>query len=245
MRYRTRRHRYRTRLRDSPICTMRSSRTVGHASCSRRMDCPPYWPISRPRSWLAWAVWRQPVRPSLHSSAAGNRPIRARRICTSRCSRCAMAATPPRAATGSRMSGVPFDLSLWLLWGNALAGCGRSSEAEGCYNTCVQQWSDSYGGWWYRGLCRLESQKYREAEADFQQVLQRQPDFLPALINRWLARREQGQLADATADLTMRCMLPRHADAAVFPAQPAATTSGRSGGCRRRLAAGTGIGADG
>ena len=110
------------------------------------------------------------------------------------------AAAVPQLEAACRAA--PFDLSLWLLWGNALAGCGRLSEAEGCYNTCVQQWSDSYLGWWYRGLCRLESQKYREAEADFQQVLQRQPDFLPALINRGLARREQGQLADAAADLT-------------------------------------------
>ncbi len=97
---------------------------------------------------------------------------------------------------------APFDVSLWLLWGNALVGCGRLSEAEGCYNTCVNQWPESYLGWWYRGLCRMEQRKFREAQLDFEQVLQRRPDFLPALINRGLAHREQGQLVEAEGDLS-------------------------------------------
>ena len=96
----------------------------------------------------------------------------------------------------------PYDLSLWLLLGNALAGCGRLSEAEGCYNVCVHQWSDSYLGCWYRGLCRMEMRRYGEAQADFERVLQHRPDFLPALINRGIAQRELGHWAEAEADLT-------------------------------------------
>ncbi len=95
----------------------------------------------------------------------------------------------------------PYDVSLWLLLGNAYAGAGRWSEAEGCFTVCVTLWPNSHLGYFYRGLSRMDLRKYLPARDDFSEVLAQRSDFVPVLINRAVASREAGQTDDAIADL--------------------------------------------
>ncbi len=98
-------------------------------------------------------------------------------------------------------SASPFDLSLWLLLGNAYAQQGRLSEAEACYTTSVVMSTDSLLPHFLRGLCRLEMGDDMGAERDFTLALERDPMFAPAFVNRSIARRRLGKQRAAIDDL--------------------------------------------
>ncbi len=97
----------------------------------------------------------------------------------------------------------PHDFSAWFLLGNCLAGVGKLYEAEGCYTTCIAFQHHSYWPLLHRGLCRMELQKFNEAEADFDRVLQLRPQLVAALINRALARAGHGDLDGAIRDVSL------------------------------------------
>jgi tetratricopeptide (TPR) repeat protein len=96
----------------------------------------------------------------------------------------------------------PYDISLWFTLGQAYGGLGRLADAEACFSICVAMWPESYLGYYHRGRCRLETQQYVTALADFSEALLRKADYVPALINRAVCHRELKQLEAADADLT-------------------------------------------
>ena len=96
----------------------------------------------------------------------------------------------------------PLDYSTWFLLGNAYAGQGRLSEAEGCFTTCLALWPDAHLVYFNRGLCRFQLRDYAGAEADFTRVLQLRQDLVPAWFNRGLCRKALGAYELADDDLT-------------------------------------------
>ncbi len=95
----------------------------------------------------------------------------------------------------------PTDPVAWLLLGNAAAGVGELSRAEGAYTTSAALQPGSYVARYNRGLCRLQKGAPLAAIDDFGAVLEIRPGMPCVLLNRALANESAGRLDAALADL--------------------------------------------
>ena len=95
----------------------------------------------------------------------------------------------------------PYDMSIWLLLGNAYANAGRLREADSCFTACSVMWKDSAVSLVQRGACRAEMELYSDAERDFEMVLSLRPDYIPAIINRAAVRGKLKRFEEAIEDL--------------------------------------------
>ncbi|QDS97669.1 serine/threonine-protein kinase [Adhaeretor mobilis] len=96
----------------------------------------------------------------------------------------------------------PHDPAPWLFLGNSKVAQRDLHDAEGHYTTAIAIQPDSYLGYFYRGLCRLDLQEYQEADGDFSQVIDMKPTLACGYLNRALALRGLNRHADAVSDLT-------------------------------------------
>jgi serine/threonine protein kinase/tetratricopeptide (TPR) repeat protein len=96
----------------------------------------------------------------------------------------------------------PYDTSVWFMLGQSYGALGRLADADACFSVCIAMWPDSYLGYFHRGRCRLDAQRYGDAAGDLAESLARNADYIPALINRAICLRELGKYTEAEADLT-------------------------------------------
>jgi tetratricopeptide (TPR) repeat protein len=75
----------------------------------------------------------------------------------------------------------------WFLLGNCYAGIGRLQEADSCYTAVIALQPRAIAGYFNRGMCRYEQNKFDAAQEDFTAALKLRPDLCTALINRALA----------------------------------------------------------
>lgn len=95
----------------------------------------------------------------------------------------------------------PTDVSYWFGLANAYVGVGRMREAASCFTTCIALYPNSHLGYFHRGLCRLEGERFDAACEDFDEVLRRKPRLPAAWLNRALAHQGAGRLQAARDDL--------------------------------------------
>ncbi len=111
-----------------------------------------------------------------------------------------------RAAAGLLQQLLLRSPQDWKMW-HGLGGCyfsmRRFGEAEGCYSTCIALRPELHVVYSYRGISRLEQEKYAAARDDFEHVLQLRPGRPSALVNRALASRGLGETEEAIEDLTL------------------------------------------
>jgi serine/threonine protein kinase/lipoprotein NlpI len=94
------------------------------------------------------------------------------------------------------------NFSIWLILGNCYASLGKSAEAVACYDVASALWPNAYWPYMHRGLVRFSQKNYRQACADFDEVIHVRPDMHEAYYNRALAKYHLGDLAGAEADVT-------------------------------------------
>jgi tetratricopeptide (TPR) repeat protein len=106
----------------------------------------------------------------------------------------------PRLLEASRQDPGDFATNFWL--GRCYAALGQNAEAIGCYRTCTALQSNYPWAYFVRGVCHLRQRAYEAARADFDRVIQLQPERVEAYLNRALARQGLKDYAGAIADLT-------------------------------------------
>lgn len=112
------------------------------------------------------------------------------------------------------------DTAAWTLYGNALAGLQRYSEAEDALTRAAALAPTLYFPLFQRGVCRLERGDFRGAEADFTLVLRLKPGLVSAQFNRAQARAGQFRHDDAISDLNQILVRqPRHVRALLLRAK--------------------------
>jgi serine/threonine protein kinase/lipoprotein NlpI len=94
------------------------------------------------------------------------------------------------------------NFSVWLILGNCYARLGKSVEAVACYDLASALWPNAHWPYLYRGLVHFSQKNYRQACADFNEVIHLRPDMQQAYYNRALAKYHVGDLAAARADVT-------------------------------------------
>lgn len=96
----------------------------------------------------------------------------------------------------------PADGVYWLLMGHALVGLDRLQEAESCYSTAAALLPESIYPRLFRGMSRMDQQRYEDALADYDHVLRLHPQQPCCLLNRALAHAEMGNHEQAIIDFT-------------------------------------------
>ena len=101
-----------------------------------------------------------------------------------------------------QLNGRTADATQWHLYGVALAGVDRLSEAEDAFSRALALNPESPLSVFARGICRLQRRQYEPAALDFSRVLDLYPGLEEAFYNRALVRQHQGRLEEALADWT-------------------------------------------
>jgi len=84
-----------------------------------------------------------------------------------------------------------------LQLGRCLLALGRHAEAVEILGTCVSLRPESPWGYNSRGAALVQMRHYDQAQKEFQRLLQRLPDFLPARLNLGRACQLSGKLDEA------------------------------------------------
>lgn len=100
----------------------------------------------------------------------------------------------------SRLQHAPREPALWLALGYCQVGRRDLAQAEISYSVCAALAADQYVPLHFRGLVRLEQQKFAAAIEDFSAALERRPGLATIEFHRGLARQGLGRHAAALDD---------------------------------------------
>jgi tetratricopeptide (TPR) repeat protein len=92
------------------------------------------------------------------------------------------------------------DYAAWMILGHARARLRQFDKAESCYFVCQTLRPKSAHPVFYLGLVHMDQGRLADAEADFSQCLELEPDQPIALANRALCRQMLRRLDEAAAD---------------------------------------------
>ena len=95
----------------------------------------------------------------------------------------------------------PLDFSVWMLRGHCLARLSQNERADQSYSIGMDLQPGLDWAHLDRGILALNRRDYGRAIADFNAILEVNPDQMEALLNRTLAKLGQGDFPGAVADL--------------------------------------------